>query len=40
MGLLRKLFSSKPDFPAIDPGSAAAMRVAGVGQGLHDLAGS
>ncbi len=39
MGLLEKFFSSKPDFPAIDPSSTAAMRVAKVGRELHDLAG-
>jgi len=39
MGLLGKFFSSKPDFPAIDPSSTAAMRVAKVGRELHDLAG-
>ena len=38
MGLLEKLFSSKPDFPAIDPGSTAAARVAEVEQELGDLA--
>jgi hypothetical protein len=38
MGLLEKFFSSKPDFPAIDPDSAAAMRVAKVERELHDLA--
>jgi len=38
MGLLEKLFSSKPDFPAIDPGSTAAARVAGVEKELHNLA--
>jgi hypothetical protein len=38
MGLLGKLFSSKPDFPAIDPASAAAARVAKFEQELHDLA--
>ena len=39
MGLLGKIFSSKPDFPAIDPGSTAAERVARVEEQLHDLAG-
>jgi hypothetical protein len=39
MGLLGKIFSSKPDFPAIDPGSAAAERLAKVEHQLHDLAG-
>lgn len=38
MGLLGDLFSSKPDFPAIDPNSTAAERVAKVEQELHDLA--
>ena len=38
MGLLGKLFSSQPDFPAIDPNSAAAERVAKVETQLHDLA--
>jgi hypothetical protein len=38
MGLLGKLFSSKPDFPAIDPASAAAARVARIEQELHHLA--
>jgi hypothetical protein len=38
MGLLGKLFSSKPDFPAIDPSSAAAARVATLEQQLHELA--
>jgi len=40
MGLLDKFFSSKPDFPAIDPGSAAAGRIAQVEKELHDLAAS
>lgn len=38
MGLLDRLFPSKPDFPAIDPNSAAAERVAKVEQELHNLA--
>lgn len=38
MGLFGKLFSSKPDFPAIDPGSEAAARLAKVEKQLHDLA--
>lgn len=38
MGLLGKLFSSKPDFPAIDPHSVAAERLAKVEKQLHDLA--
>ena len=36
---MEKFFSSKPDFPAIDPSSTAAMRVAKVERELHDLAG-
>jgi hypothetical protein len=39
MGLLGRLFSSTPDFPAIDPSSTAAMRVAKVEGELHELAG-
>jgi hypothetical protein len=39
MGFLSNLFSSKPDFPAIDPESAAASRVAEVGKELEELAG-
>ena len=38
MGLLGSLFSSKPDFPAIDPGSPAAARVAEVEKQLDELA--
>ena len=38
MGLLGKLFSSQPDFPAIDPQSTAADRVAKVESELHELA--
>jgi hypothetical protein len=38
MGLLGTLFSSKPDYPAIDPASTAAARVAQVEQQLSDLA--
>ena len=38
MGLLGKIFSSKPDYPAIDPDSTAAERVARVEKELHDLA--
>ena len=38
MGLFGKLFSSKPDFPSIDPDSTAAARVAKFEQELHDLA--
>ncbi len=39
MGLLGSLFASKPDFPAIDPGSIAAARVAQVEKQLDELAG-
>lgn len=38
MGLFGSLFSSKPDFPAIDPGSPAAVRVAEVEKQLDELA--
>jgi hypothetical protein len=38
MGLLGSLFSSKPDFPAIHPGSPAARRVAEVEKELDELA--
>jgi len=38
MGLLEKLFSSKPDFPDIDPGSTAAMRVGRIERELSNLA--
>lgn len=38
MGLLGKIFSRKPDFPAIDAHSPAAARVAEVGPQLHELA--
>ncbi len=38
MGLLSSLFSSKPDFPDIDPNSAAASRVAQVEKELDQLA--
>lgn len=38
MGLFGKLFSSKPDFPAIDPGSTAAGRLTKVEKELHELA--
>ena len=38
MGLLGKIFSSKPDFPAIAPHSTAAMRLATVEKELHELA--
>jgi hypothetical protein len=39
MGLLGNIFSSKPDFPALDPDCAAAARLAAVEQQLHELAG-
>jgi len=39
MGLLGSIFSGKPDYPAIDPGSTAASRVAEVEQQLDELAG-
>lgn len=39
MGLLGNIFSGKPDYPAIDPGSTAASRVAEVEQQLDELAG-
>ena len=39
MGFLSSLFSSKPDFPAIDPNSTAASRVAEVEKQLDELAG-
>lgn len=39
MGLLGNLFSTKPKFPAIDPNSTAATRVAEVGKELDQLAG-
>ena len=38
MGLFGNLFSSKPDFPAIDPNSAAAARLAEVEKELDELA--
>ncbi len=38
MGLLGNLFSSKPDYPALDPTSPAASRVAEVGKELDQLA--
>lgn len=38
MGLFGKLFSSRPDFPAMDPGSTAAERLAKVSEQLHHLA--
>ena len=39
MSLLGNLFSSKPDYPAIDPSSTAASRVAEVKDQLGELAG-
>ena len=39
MSLFGNLFSSKPDYPAIDPTSTAAMRVAEVESELGQLAG-
>jgi hypothetical protein len=39
MSLLGKLFSSKPDYPAIDPSSTAALRIASVKTQLGELAG-
>ena len=39
MGLFSSLFSSKIDYPPIDPGSAAARRVAEVESQLDELAG-
>ena len=39
MSLFGNLFSSKPDYPAIDPSSTAAMRVAEVKTQLGELAG-
>ena len=39
MSLLGNLFSSKPDYPAIDPTSTAASRVAEVEAQLSELAG-
>ena len=38
MGLFGNLFSSKPDYPALDPTSPAANRVAEVGKELDKLA--
>jgi hypothetical protein len=38
MGLLGSIFSSKPDFPALDPNCAAAARLASVEKELHQLA--
>ncbi len=39
MSLLGNLFSSKPDYPAIDPSSTAATRIAEVKAQLGELAG-
>jgi hypothetical protein len=39
MGLFGNLFSSKPDYPAIDPASTAASRIAEVELQLGELAG-
>ena len=39
MSFLGNLFSSKPDFPAIDPDSTAAARIAKVEKELKELAG-
>ena len=39
MSLFGNLFSSKPDYPAIDPSSTAAMRIAAVKKQLGELAG-
>ena len=39
MSLFGNLFSSKPDFPAIDPSSAAAARIAEISNELGELAG-
>jgi len=39
MSLFGNLFSSKPDYPAIDPSSTAALRVAEVESELGQLAG-
>lgn len=39
MSLFGNLFSSKPDYPAIDPSSTAAMRIAEVEEQLGELAG-
>ena len=38
MGILEKLFSTRPDYPAIDPNSPAAERITQVEKELHDLA--
>jgi len=39
MSLFANLFSSKPDYPAIDPASTAATRIAEVESQLSELAG-
>jgi hypothetical protein len=39
MSLFGSLFSSKPDYPAIDPSSTAAMRISEVEEQLGELAG-
>jgi len=39
MSLFGNLFSSKPDYPAIDPSSKAALRIAEVKNQLGELAG-
>jgi len=39
MSLFGNLFSSKPDYPAIDPSSTAALRIAEVKAQLGELAG-
>ena len=39
MSLFGNLFSSKPDYPAVDPSSTAAARVAQVKAQLGELAG-
>jgi len=39
MSLFGNLFSSKPDYPAIDPSSTAALRIAEVKNQLGELAG-
>ena len=39
MSLFGSLFSSKPDYPAMDPSSTAASRIAGVESQLGELAG-
>jgi hypothetical protein len=39
MSLFGNIFSSKPDYPAIDPSSTAAMRISEVEEQLGELAG-